>query len=395
MQEIMKEGMKWFDRQVVKENAGVSDVDFKAIIDACDPLFAAVEPFTKRANHRYNIRHCYTCPPSDAVHKEVAGYTDREDFEPYTETYLDAHTAAIEALSSTFDNLVGAFDALQNDDHLYSTYAELLRASSNLYEFNLSAYSKAAECAATDALKAQLKDAKETLAAIELLESKAAYAQATAAVAEAEAREVKNREFEQKAKDAGSRAEALLGKNEKGKARAEKTSEVVSASVRPTAVYVPGPIGKTIGLVIGSLTLVLGVILVIGALGALLNYLGVPKFILSSTMATLIGAIIFLFSARIIGGIILTLVDAFWVSFIAHTFNIIVSGALGYLLAYHLATVIILAGVTGLIFQSVLFQIQARARRQTLKISKAYLLAILMLLSDLFISSPIVGFIVR
>jgi len=36
-----------------------------------------------------------------------------------------------------------------------------------------------------------LKDAKETLAAIELLESKAAYAQATAAVAEAEAREVK------------------------------------------------------------------------------------------------------------------------------------------------------------------------------------------------------------
>lgn len=122
-----------------------------------------------------------------------------------------------------------------------------------------------------------MKAAKDTLAAIELLESKAAYAEATEAVTGAEAREVKNKEFEEKASDAGSRAEALLGKSKNGKVRAEEAAEIVSAGVTPTAAYVPGTIGKKLGLAIGGLVLVVGVILLIGALGALLNYLGVCR----------------------------------------------------------------------------------------------------------------------
>jgi hypothetical protein len=60
MQEIMEKGMEWFDRKMSEENAAGPRTDYKAAIDACDPFFAAVEPFTKRANHRYNIRHCHT-----------------------------------------------------------------------------------------------------------------------------------------------------------------------------------------------------------------------------------------------------------------------------------------------------------------------------------------------
>src|ERR1700678_585926 len=148
---------------------------FAAAVSACDPYFAAIEPFTKRANHRYNIRNHHTCPASDAVHQEVAGYTDREDFEPYNESYLDAHTAAIAGLTSVLEKLGAAFEGLQNDSSLYSTAAELFKSSLNLYEFNATAYSTAAECASSDALEAQLKDAKGTLAAIEQLETKGAY----------------------------------------------------------------------------------------------------------------------------------------------------------------------------------------------------------------------------
>src|ERR1035437_9783074 len=93
--------------------------NFGTAVSACDPYFAAIEPFTKRANHRYNIRNRHTCPASDAVHQEVAGYKDREDFEAYNEGYLDAHTAAIEALALAFEKLVDGFEGLQNGGSSY------------------------------------------------------------------------------------------------------------------------------------------------------------------------------------------------------------------------------------------------------------------------------------
>ena len=205
--------------------------NFGTAVSACDPYFAAIEPFTKRANHRYNIRNRHTCPASDAVHQEVAGYKDREDFEAYNEGYLDAHTAAIEALALAFEKLVDAFEGLQNGGSSYSTATELFKSSLDLYEFNALAYGRAAECASRDALEAQLKDARNTLAAIESLEAKGAYTEAGTVVDAAEGREARGRQFEEKAQDAESTTKNILTKIESAKIKAEKAGGRIDAGV--------------------------------------------------------------------------------------------------------------------------------------------------------------------
>ncbi len=158
--------------------------------------------------------------------------------------------------------------------------------------------------------------------------------------------------------------------------------------------YVPGTIGRFIGVCLIVLIWAVCIILVVGAFGALLNYFGTPEFLLSGTTAILLGAFLFIFSARYIGGVRLTLKDSLWMSAIAHVFTIIVSGVLGYLLSSHLAIGLVLATCISLIFEAALFKIQAIARHQKLKTGKAYSIAILMILSDIFISSPLVAFII-
>jgi hypothetical protein len=158
--------------------------------------------------------------------------------------------------------------------------------------------------------------------------------------------------------------------------------------------YVSGTIGGLLGLCSVVLVVAACVIVFVGAIGALLNYLGTPEFILSATTAILLGASLFIFSARYIGDVRLTLKDSLWTSAIAHVFSIIVSGILGFMLSSHLGIGLVLATVISLIFEAALFKIQARARKQTLKTGRAYSIAIMMLLSDIFISSPIVAFII-
>jgi len=216
---------------------------FNAASNAYDTDFHAIEAYTNRANHRYAIlgarRELYKAPlddpyAADAYDKTVAAYTDSADFDPYTDAYLEAHTAAIDTLSAAFDNLTAAFAALKPADNLYAAASTLYKATSDTYTFAASAYSRAARCALGTALEDNLRAAKDDFQAT-LLEDRAsnpAEANPVAAKAKAgtfKAKAVENatkaKLLEQKARVAKTKAEAFLAKAKSAEAKAEEALE--------------------------------------------------------------------------------------------------------------------------------------------------------------------------
>ena len=126
-----------------------------AAIASFDKVFAAIEDYGRRANHRYTILF----PVGDD--EAVANYTDPADFEPYTSAYLDGHTASIDSLTVAFDALTAAFDALAAafTDNPSNPFAPLSPTNASLYEkvcdaycYAADAYSRTASCAITTAL---------------------------------------------------------------------------------------------------------------------------------------------------------------------------------------------------------------------------------------------------
>ena len=132
---------------------------FNAANDAYSAAFDVIKPNTIRANHRFAILRASSShlPGSDAYNKAVADYTDPADFEPYTEAYFDAHTAAMDTLAEAFDNLTTAFDTLNPAYARYALAASLYKANCDTYIFAASAYSKAAHCASDTALNGQFQ----------------------------------------------------------------------------------------------------------------------------------------------------------------------------------------------------------------------------------------------
>ena len=190
---------------------------FWAASDAFDTALDALESYTTRANHRYEI--------SIASHDEaVSVYTDPADFEPYTEAYLDAHTAAIDTLSEAFDNLTSASAA-------YPLSAELYKAYCAAYTFAASAYSNAVHCAKITALEGSIQAVKDRLTLMELnaraansteSNSVAAKAKADAFKAKAVQHAAKAELFEEKARIAETKSEEVLAKAAFAEARAEE-----------------------------------------------------------------------------------------------------------------------------------------------------------------------------
>lgn len=164
---------------------------FRAASDAFDAAFAAIEPYTTRANHRYTIlearRDLLKAPSGDteacdAYDEVIAAYTDPADHESYTGAYLDAHTSAIHNLTSAFHAFIAAFDAFSRADDLHPSAAAVYKATTDLYVFALDAYSNAAHCAMTTALEGNLQAAKDNFEVM-LLETRAANATAVDAPA--------------------------------------------------------------------------------------------------------------------------------------------------------------------------------------------------------------------
>ena len=210
---------------------------FWAASDAYDTAFDAIGVYTTRANHRYAISTArdalHEAPLHDpyaasAYDEAVSVYTDPADFEPYTESYLDAHTAAINTLSEAFDNLATASAA-------YPLSAELYKAYCAAYTFAADAYSHATYCAGQTALEDQIQAVKDVMVAREFnwratnpAEANPAAAKAKAAALEARAAEykTKGKVLEEKAGIAETNAKVFLAKAKSAEARAEEALEV-------------------------------------------------------------------------------------------------------------------------------------------------------------------------
>jgi hypothetical protein len=193
---------------------GISSHDaFTAASDCYHAASNAVSPYTTRAN---------------------AAYTDPTDFEPYTAAYLDAHTAALDTQSAAFDALIAAFNMIEQSNKLYHVAAAVYKASCDIHIFASEAYSKAAHCAMTIALKGKLQNAKDEYELF-LLDCKAADTtepDASTTKAKAAAFKVimaedndKALQLEQKASIAESKAKEFLSKGEIAMAIAEKAWE--------------------------------------------------------------------------------------------------------------------------------------------------------------------------
>ena len=218
---------------------------FSAASDTYDAAYREIEDYTTRANHRYDI-YVATCALhratqnytynytyfADAYDKTVAKYTDPSDFTPYTVTYLDAHTSAIEILTATFDNLIVAFDDLTTvlgtskpTRSLYRSAARLSEATCNSYTFAVNGYCCAAKCAIYTALGDQLQALKDHFMNVRLREARAqnpAEANPAAILAEAAAFNTEITEKKATAKALGERAKLAETKAEVFRTKAER-----------------------------------------------------------------------------------------------------------------------------------------------------------------------------
>jgi hypothetical protein len=153
------------------------DISFDIASNLYDVAFKEIEPYTERANHRYAISLATRAlfnnddqSAADIYDETVAYYKDPADFEPYTETYLDAHTIAIDRLSEAFDNLSAILVDLSSNynfcvsnSDLYKLYCELYEVLCDSYTFAAKAYSYAAVCAIGNALEGRLQSQKDQI----------------------------------------------------------------------------------------------------------------------------------------------------------------------------------------------------------------------------------------
>jgi hypothetical protein len=216
---------------------------FSAAITACDAAHDAIVGYTNRADHRYAILAARgalrKAPPDDpyaraAYAEAVAACTDPADMDPYTEAYLDAHTAAMDTLAVALDTLTTAFAAFNPADDLRATAAALCRVTCDLYTVHADGYSYAAFCALVTALESGSQALKDKLRAGELrlradrvAPEDAVTAQGKAAALEAKAAQDarKAEQLEQKARIVKAKAEVFLAKAKSAAAKVEEALE--------------------------------------------------------------------------------------------------------------------------------------------------------------------------
>jgi hypothetical protein len=115
--------------------------------------------------------------------------------------------------------------------------------------------------------------------------------------------------------------------------------------------------------------------------------------ILTLVAAVAVGTVLLLLFGRWIGRVRFTLANAFWGSLIGHIVPALVTLALGFLLHQYLGVALIIGLVVALAFQTVLFQLLARTQNEILGRWRAALLALIVILGDFLIASPVVGLI--
>ena len=197
----------------------------QAALERFSGEFDSIIDYSSRVDHCYESLHYWNPRGAD---------TDSDDFEPYTEAELDAHTAAIESFTAAFDVLTAAFDTARASfatiDVADRAYAELpplydshYEVCCNAYRTAVEAYRRAAHCALVAAHRDQLQlisdegDAfilglRAKTAAENGNETDAAAWKAKAIADEAKVAEekTKNEALQEKAKQAEVKSKALL-----------------------------------------------------------------------------------------------------------------------------------------------------------------------------------------
>jgi hypothetical protein len=122
-------------------------------------------------------------------------------------------------------------------------------------------------------------------------------------------------------------------------------------------------------------------------------------------VAIAVGTLLIFLFGRWIGRVKLTLANAFWGSAIGHvlpslvTFAITVIVQIGhiyFLLSRYLGVALVIIDLlVALVFQTVLFQIIARTQNEILRPWRAALIALIVIVGDFLIASPIVELIQR
>lgn len=112
--------------------------------------------------------------------------------------------------------------------------------------------------------------------------------------------------------------------------------------------------------------------------------------ILTFAVAIAVGTLLIFLLIRWIGRIRFTLANAFWASAIGHIIPSVVAFALGFILYEYLGVAMIMGSLVAFCFQTVLFQIIARTQNEILRPWRAALIAVIVILGDFLIASPIV-----
>ncbi len=150
---------------------------FCRAFEAYNTAYAATTAYSALANDRFMI----SVKPG-AVFREGTGdewvepaavFQVLASFAPYTEAELEAHTAALEVLTSAFEHLNSTSAGFKRGEPYYSVAVECCRAAGKSYAFAADSYSRAVSAAAANAVEAQLHGAAET--AIGRTESLAAF----------------------------------------------------------------------------------------------------------------------------------------------------------------------------------------------------------------------------
>ena len=121
-------------------------------------------------------------------------------------------------------------------------------------------------------------------------------------------------------------------------------------------------------------------------------------FIRDFVVSGVVGAILLLSLSRVIGRVQFSLSNAFWLSFIGHTFLSIITFIIG-LFSHqsedgsttNLNVIAVLVGLPiGCFLQAVLFQIGARTQNDILVRWRAVILSLIVILGDFFVASPLI-----
>ena len=166
----------------------------------------------------------------DAYSKLLGAPTEPAEFDPYTEAHLDAFTAAMDTLTTTFDSFTTAFNGFNPTDERYALAANLYKATCTTYKLAANGYSEAASRALLTALEVNTQVCRDAFKLL-LLEDAAKLGRDNLVAAKAEAADfkakldedtTKAKQLEKKATVAKTKAEVFLCKAKAAEDKAEE-----------------------------------------------------------------------------------------------------------------------------------------------------------------------------